>query len=156
SNSQPRAVPRVYPTTASRGGQNSADGSGPHNGGEFATSPRYRKAEPTQDSIVSSWTVIPQQPALPGIARSDHLGIEAPFQVRGEVLSHLPAPVVNLEQVAHLVGRAVVAPAVPQVAAKEQDIPGLTQNRLRQPAIPVLLAPSRLPASTMAARDDMG
>src|SRR5262249_49317013 len=62
-------------------------------------------------------------------------------QVRCEVLRHLAATVVDLQQVTNLVGRSIIAAAMPQVTAKKQHISGVAKHRLRKAAVPVQVRP---------------
>src|SRR4051812_12900794 len=94
-------------------------------------------------SIVGAGVVFPEQAALALRRGREDARIEAPVEVRREVLRHLAAAVVNLEKIAHVGGGAIVAARVPHVAAKDERVAGLREHRFRRSAVPGILVVAR-------------
>lgn len=106
-------------------------------------------------SVVLGFWVVSQQAALAGGGCGEDGGVEVPVEVGGEVLGHFSAAVVDLQQIAGLIFRDVVAAAVPEVAAKDEDIAGVAEDWLQGVAVPVSIGLGGLSAGPMAAGDDL-
>src|SRR5262249_34709569 len=81
-------------------------------------------------SIIRRPPVVAEQPALAGRTSRHDLRVEPPGEVRRKLLGHHAPAVVDLEQVARLVGRDIIAAAVPDLAAEKQYVAGPAQHRL--------------------------
>ena len=99
--------------------------------------------------------MISQQASLSRIAGGQYVRVKSPIKKWREVLSHLSSAEVDLQQVPNLVGRSIVAAAVPEVATEEQDITRIAQNGLRQTIIPMFLESGRGPARLVATGNNL-
>ena len=61
------------------------------------------------------------------------------------MLCHLSAAVVDLQQIADLIDRPIIAAAVPQVTTKQQNITRIAQDRLQQSITPLFLGSGWFP-----------
>src|SRR4029077_2487422 len=115
----------------------------------------------TSDAVANAWSIVgslpmvSEQPQLSRTASRHHVGVEPPVQIWPKMLRHFPPAVVDLQKVANLVRRPVVATAVPEVTAEEQHVPGVAEYGLRQAAAPMQIGLARATPGPVTSRDDV-